>query len=374
MAWYYGTYSCGHEGRVNIIGPTKHREWKKERHFENICEECFKKQKEEENEKALEESKEMELPELKGSEKQIAWGQTLRLNMIKSIDSLDAQKMKFINLKLDDKTIIIDYIIKQTKAEWFIDNRSSLILNWIECNIDLIKKGEVDFVKVEFEKNLIKDMKAEATVYPNNKITNAVVEIKTEENCIKVFFEKNDKFKKIVKELNYEWGSGFWYRNICETTGTLEDRTAELGNKFLNEGLPIMIFDGNIRNNAIEGKYKKECTRWIYARSNGKYEGRLAIKWNGMNDKLYKASRSIPGSIWDSATIVKVEHHKEIEDFAEMYGFQFTQKALKLIEQQKEKELKINIVTPVKVEQQKEKDGLKEILESGDEILNDLKD
>ncbi len=21
MAWYYGTYSCGHKGRVNIIGP-----------------------------------------------------------------------------------------------------------------------------------------------------------------------------------------------------------------------------------------------------------------------------------------------------------------------------------------------------------------
>jgi len=23
MAWYYGTYSCGHEGRVNIIGQNK---------------------------------------------------------------------------------------------------------------------------------------------------------------------------------------------------------------------------------------------------------------------------------------------------------------------------------------------------------------
>ena len=25
MAWYEGTYACGHEGRVNIIGPQKDR-------------------------------------------------------------------------------------------------------------------------------------------------------------------------------------------------------------------------------------------------------------------------------------------------------------------------------------------------------------
>lgn len=35
MAWYYGTFACGHEGRVNIIGPHKDRKWKKERAFSN---------------------------------------------------------------------------------------------------------------------------------------------------------------------------------------------------------------------------------------------------------------------------------------------------------------------------------------------------
>ena len=25
MAWYEGTFACGHEGRVNIIGPQKDR-------------------------------------------------------------------------------------------------------------------------------------------------------------------------------------------------------------------------------------------------------------------------------------------------------------------------------------------------------------
>lgn len=32
MAWYEGTYACGHEGRVNIIGPQKDRGYKKKGH------------------------------------------------------------------------------------------------------------------------------------------------------------------------------------------------------------------------------------------------------------------------------------------------------------------------------------------------------
>ena len=30
---YSGTFSCGHEGKVNIIGKAKDREWKIERKF-----------------------------------------------------------------------------------------------------------------------------------------------------------------------------------------------------------------------------------------------------------------------------------------------------------------------------------------------------
>lgn len=32
---YSGTFSCGHEGKVNIIGKAKDREWKIERAFSN---------------------------------------------------------------------------------------------------------------------------------------------------------------------------------------------------------------------------------------------------------------------------------------------------------------------------------------------------
>lgn len=92
MAWYYGTFACGHEGRVNIIGPQKDREWKKERAFSHSCYECRQKEREEriqkENEESAKLSKEYEFPELTGSEKQVAWANTIRMNLFKDADKL----------------------------------------------------------------------------------------------------------------------------------------------------------------------------------------------------------------------------------------------------------------------------------------------
>ena len=51
MAWYYGTYSCGHEGRVNVVGKMSERQWKIDIHIEGICENFKSKQKEESNKK-----------------------------------------------------------------------------------------------------------------------------------------------------------------------------------------------------------------------------------------------------------------------------------------------------------------------------------
>lgn len=33
MAWYYGTYGCKHDGKINIVGPTKDRQRKADWHF-----------------------------------------------------------------------------------------------------------------------------------------------------------------------------------------------------------------------------------------------------------------------------------------------------------------------------------------------------
>jgi len=353
MAGYKGTHSCGHEGKVNLIGPAKQRQWKIDRHFENVCTDCFLKQKSEENQKAMEESKKMELPELTGSEKQVAWANSIRLSMAAKIDSPK----------------ILDYLLKnETKASWWIENRNSINLERVT------EKMESEELKEE-EDLILSEDKSNHTIQPENKITSAVVEIEINDNTIKARFEKNEKFINIVKALDYEW-VGVWQRVITNTNGSVEDRVAELGNKLLNAGFPIRIMNKEILQNAVEGKYEQECKRWVYLRTKGEYEGRFAIQWtDGMNDKLYKCARSLPGSIYDhKSVVVKIEHHKEVQDFATLNGFKFTGKALIAAQNQKELELKIATVKPVETRNEQPKDGLEEILNSGDEIIDDLKD
>ncbi|MFE7151643.1 hypothetical protein, partial [Heyndrickxia sporothermodurans] len=215
-------------------------------------------------------------------------------------------------------------------------------------------------------------IKTESTVFPENKITNAVAEITIKDDLVSVFFEKNEDFRKIIKGLGYVWSGSSWGKKIEETTGAAKERAAELGNALLNAGFPIMILEEKILRNAIEGNFEPECTNWIYRRIG---KDLLAINWKGYNDKLYQKARSLPGAKWDSpSVVVNVAHYNEVEEFADLYNFKFTEDAKKLINEYKEQIQKVEVVKPAKVEKEEQKDGLEKILESSDEILDDLKD
>lgn len=92
---YYVTFSCGHEGEVNLYGKAKDRDrriaWYEE---EGICPDCYRKMKEEERRKADEElaayadkiKTEWNLPELEGTEKQVAWARKIRASYFKKFE------------------------------------------------------------------------------------------------------------------------------------------------------------------------------------------------------------------------------------------------------------------------------------------------
>jgi hypothetical protein len=378
MAWYYGTFACGHEGRTNIIGPIKDREWKAERAFAKICSDCYKKLSEElreqENKEAAERAKEMNLPELAGTEKQVAWANTIRQKLIEAFDDTiermndeDSYKARLIKrrigVSIDEVIKIREFIIhNRSQAKYYIDNRYNTIEEYIEAELQKIS------AVIDEEDRLVEEAKAESTVYPENRITDAVVEIIVQTDKISIVFEKNEEFRSIVKSLGYKWDDR-WVKKITETTGTVEERAAELGNKLLNAGFPICIFDENIRERAVNGTYKPECKRWIYHRKDTNY---LAINWTDRSD-IYEKVRSLPGSKWDNPSVlVRVEHFEEIEDFASLYGFRFTKAAQNLIEQQKERLEKAVVVKPTKSKEHDRKDGLSDILQSSDDVLPDL--
>lgn len=166
---YYVTFSCGHEGEVNLYGKAAERDrriaWYEK---EGICPDCYRKMKEEERKQADEElaayadkiEAEYNLPELEGTEKQVAWARKIRAGAIKNFEANEGWLFKeFIALRLGkpEETIFyrrqikhgatpeeakaatlanaeackydfafIDRLFTKTSAAWFIDNRDRL--------------------------------------------------------------------------------------------------------------------------------------------------------------------------------------------------------------------------------------------------------
>lgn len=385
MAKYTGIFSCGHEGVVGIIGPIKDREWKKEKAFSKMCPECYakylKEEREKTNKEAEEKSKEWELPELTGTEKQVSWANTLRIQFIDKIkdglkhineygldrydrEELRDQKISLKKFKLfiQDIDILIDYVLtNKTDSIFYIDNRT-----WSLSTIILLYK-EIQTTK---EKEEMKDIFDEATIIPKEVKHPGIVEIKYTEDRITVIYENNTAFRDIVKNLGYK-RNGAWEKTVKEINGSYKDRVAELGNRLLNAGFSILILDEELREKAINADYEAECKRWIHLRQDSK---KLAINWTDGSD-LYNAARKLPGSKWSSpSVIVDVSHFKELEEFAELYDFKFTTAVIDYIEKYKEEIKSLSTVEVVNFKEYIEKDGLQDILNSSRDILDDLKE
>jgi len=378
MAWFYGTFSCGHEGRVNIVGPTKDRQRKADWDFSNLCPNCKEIELKKNLEEKIKKSKEMELPDLKGTDKQVNWALTLRNDFIKNYQELckKIQRLKEENperyaksdVTLEQFQMAFDYIINnKIKASYWIDNRlvdtGRVILDEYYKNSEIIN-GSTDSNEDE-----IID---ESTVFPENKNTDSVVKISIKTDSVTAEFERNDDFRSLIKGLGYEWNGSSWEKKIKETTGTGEERAAELGNKLLNAGFPISILDDIVRDNAVNGNYEPECKRWIMR---CKDTNNFAICWDGYEEELYSKAKMISGARWNKGSmVVDVSHFDEVEDFAEMNGFKFTRAARNLIDTYQVQLASANTVKPAPDKERVVEDKLKKILESSDDILDDLKD
>lgn len=379
MAWYYGTHTCGHEGEINVIGPGKHREWKIDAHFGRLCPDCRRRQEQEYAERL---NKEWELPGLEGSEKQVAWANAIRAKKAKlmqgELETTDERvsiEWDYKNIKTtDDINRCFEYIlINKTDARYWIDRRNMPYTEMLEeVTKDALYSDSESELELEAKEEK-KQQEREYTVLPNNRVTDAVAVISFDDNYVEVEFERNSDFREIVKGLGYSWNGKSWGKEIKETTGTSEERAAEVGNGLLNNGFPVSIVDEKVRNMAIEGSFEPECRRWIYIRPKTKA---LVIRWTGYNDDLYLESRTLPGAKWiDGAMAVSIAHYKEVQDFAELNGFKFTKAAEQTIKKHIDE---LKIIDPVKVAASKtaerNDDVLSKLLESSAVVLDDLRD
>lgn len=133
------TYSCGHEGTIEVFGKAEERE-RKIKYFEEygLCPDCYKEEKKGE-EKAFAEK--YELPELQGSEKQISWAESIRKE---KIEEFEKEKPAIRKGAGDDFADFLDkftnHYYKNNSASWWIDHRE-----WRAFKKALLGKAVADF-------------------------------------------------------------------------------------------------------------------------------------------------------------------------------------------------------------------------------------
>lgn len=120
--------SCGHETVIDIFGESK-LEAKKEwyaKHY--VCRECFIAQKNaekaqraveiaEENKHSAEMTAERGLPELEGTEKQVAWANSIRENVLKNF-------LSFCKTE-EEQEQVMRQVCKRTAAKHWITRRDA---------------------------------------------------------------------------------------------------------------------------------------------------------------------------------------------------------------------------------------------------------
>ena len=324
------------------------------------CSECYKKEQEEKREKHIAEAG---LPQLTGSEKQIAWAEKIRI--VKYELAQDHVK-NFTSKGIET----YDKLFSVAEAKFWIDNRDK---GYKEL-MTLVASMAPAEVEAEIKAEEAKESKAKTQVLqPTAPVDETPVEIKVTEAAIAVNSKKDDKIIEACKDAGYRWLDGAWRKQISFRTGSPIDRAADIGNKLLSLGYPVAIDNAEAAQKAVSADFEPECTRWVSV-SAGAADGKLLISWKGKDNKLYETARSLPKSSYSSPdVVVPVKYFHEVEDFAGLYGFRFSPGAQKAITEYKNS-LEVKQVIPEKAPKAEKSDGLKKILESSSDVIEDLKD
>lgn len=319
---------CEETFTVQLFGKIKDREWKLENHSW-VCEDCKQKAFDEKRKAELEEAKtnsqELGLPELIGSEKQIAWAEKIRFDALSTFDK-ELSKHKMAE---DFTEIYSTYITNNVQSKYWIDNRNSFSeFKFILDELVALKK-QIQQNKIECSKEVV-DAKLEATIRPLSEvITEIVAELSIINNdTIKiVFLEKLEIFRKTVKENDFIWVDGSWQRNIVSINGTIEDRVTEIAIKILSIGVTIRVYSDIIREKIKNCEYEVECKKWIYVtKDNTKFA--ISLHFDGYYDKAKK----IRGAKYSRPYIVvPVENYEEVLDFSEVHGYKLTNCAKEVV-------------------------------------------
>ncbi len=321
------------------------------------------------------------LPDLTGTEKQVAWATTLRAAAVKEIREI-LQKMWEAEAGAPKPLQHTARELQQAAAYGYELHTDARF--WIENRLEPRKNLMFWFLK-EYKEQAIaqmpEDVKAELleererlTVRPARAAKSGVVELAYKKGVLTARYVKDETFREIVKSKKFHWEGTCWKRAITQYTGSAQNRAAELGNALLAAGFTVSFFDEASKEKAVRGTYKPEQERWI---AWDEELQKLTLIWNGKNDLLYGVSRKLPGARLEKGKIrVAVEFYREVLDFADRMGFSISKEARGQIDQrvQKEKRFEVRKVRRPQRKDIGDKERLKKTLVASGAIIEDLKD
>lgn len=134
MAKYDITHTCGHTSIYNIVGKVADRDGKVSWLESKPCRDCERRA---ENEKAAATNSASGLPALTGSEKQIAWAESIRAEKAQSLTDMRAKLAPHAgDAQADAAIAVIDAQLTETAASAWIDARSiAFDLCWLRAQI-----------------------------------------------------------------------------------------------------------------------------------------------------------------------------------------------------------------------------------------------
>lgn len=150
MAKYTINHICGHQVTVQLFGAYKDRE-KRIAYLETCeCDECRKAKA---NAAAAAAKEERGLPDLTGSEKQVAWANTIREGAFKALDCL-----KPFTANEQAREMVESWRTRMTSensAKWWIDNRFDMPKPFVSTNDGKTDMYAARLIVTEF-RNLFK--------------------------------------------------------------------------------------------------------------------------------------------------------------------------------------------------------------------------
>lgn len=169
-------------------------------------------------------------------------------------------------------------------------------------------------------------------IRPISVKTETIAHVIISDNLLMVIFtEKRDDFKATIKEtLGFRWNGEVWQRQITVLNGSITDRAAETAHQLLSAGFCVICPNNTIQKNALTGNYMPEIKCWIMRKTVNNLPV-FWINWQKPYD-FYKRAMLMTGAKYhDGIVTVPFEHFSEVEDFANLHHFQFTEAALELL-------------------------------------------